>query len=713
MTVNGDGPGDGPVPPATIHGRLQEASRRRFVGRSREIELVRSALEADDPPLAVLFVHGPGGIGKTALLGVLASTAEAAGVRSVRLDMRTIEPTPTAFLARFAAGLGWEREEATPDALARCGRVVVLVDALESAGPLDAWLRELFVSSLPADALVVVAGRLPPSPEWSADPGWRELLRVVPLGDLSADEAGRYLDLRGVDRALHGELFELTHGHPLALSLVADVLDQRAGDRRGAIDLVEAPDVVRALIERFVDEIPGRRHREALAVCARARSTTEDLLRAAMGGEDAHELLAWLRSRSFVEEGRYGVFPHDLARDVLDADFRWRDRTAYEDLHLRVRAHVLGRLRRAEGLAQQRAAADLIYLHRLNPVMRSFFDWAHLSDAYADRLADGDPAPVLAMAERYHGPAEASLVRHWLERQPHAFVVFRRAEGDVAGFAALLQLHEASPEDIAGDPGARAMWAYATGHDPPRPGEAVTAARFVVDRDSDQSPSSPTWTAMSVAHILHALRADRPAWDLVGAFCSPDVGPMFAHLDFRRVPAAEFEVAGRHHVVFAHDWRRLGPEAWLDMLGRRELDDGTERLSPLPLAADAQAPVLSHPEFADAVRRALRDRHRPDRLRRNPLTRSRALREHLGGDSGASPDALADLLDDAAGALAADPRDAKAHRAVDRTFLRPAATQERAAEALGLPFSTYRRHLRRGVDRIVEQLWDVEFHGSR
>jgi hypothetical protein len=48
---------------------------------------------------------------------------------------------------------------------------------------------------------------------------------------------------------------------------------------------------------------------------------------------------------------------------------------------------------------------------------------------------------------------------------------------------------------------------------------------------------------------------------------------------------------------------------------------------------------------------------------------------------------------------------------IDRTFLRPAPTQERAAELLGLPFSTYRRHRNRGVERIVAWLWQRELYG--
>ena len=64
------------------------------------------------------------------------------------------------------------------------------------------------------------------------------------------------------------------------------------------------------------------------------------------------------------------------------------------------------------------------------------------------------------------------------------------------------------------------------------------------------------------------------------------------------------------------------------------------------------------------------------------------------------------------GPLREHPRDDKLWRAVERTYVRPAATQERAAAALALPFSTYRRHLTQGVDRIVAWMWDQEIYGE-
>jgi hypothetical protein len=67
---------------------------------------------------------------------------------------------------------------------------------------------------------------------------------------------------------------------------------------------------------------------------------------------------------------------------------------------------------------------------------------------------------------------------------------------------------------------------------------------------------------------------------------------------------------------------------------------------------------------------------------------------------------------DAIEMLARHPRDAKLYRAIRHTYLKPEISQERVAELLDLPFSTYRYHLTRGIKRVVEWLWHRELQSS-
>ena len=72
----------------------------------------------------------------------------------------------------------------------------------------------------------------------------------------------------------------LTHGHPLALSLLIDAV--RRCDTGGEVPatLGELPDLVAALLRRLVDQAPTGRHRAALQVSAHVPVTTEPVLRA-------------------------------------------------------------------------------------------------------------------------------------------------------------------------------------------------------------------------------------------------------------------------------------------------------------------------------------------------------------------------------------------------------------------------------------------------
>jgi hypothetical protein len=318
------------------------ASRRqsRFVGRDAELELVRAALDAAQPRFSVLWLTGPGGIGKTSLLDVIAEEAvEAGGSIVVRLDGRDLPSSPSGALEALGSALGTPQVEEVIAALE--GRLVLVIDAYERLVALDDWVRTWLLPRLPDNAFTVVAGREGPGSAWRADPAWRDLLRVVALRNLGPEESYRYLRACGVDEAVHRRVVEVTHGHPLGLSLLADVV-VRGGE---AVLSPAAPDLVGTLVRRFVDVVPVGPSRRALEVCALARVTTEDLLRDTLSAEEAHETFAWLRDLSFVESSPEGLLPHDLARDVLDVDLRWRDPDGYKEVFRRVRGHISTALR--------------------------------------------------------------------------------------------------------------------------------------------------------------------------------------------------------------------------------------------------------------------------------------------------------------------------------------------------------------------------------
>ncbi|HET7461761.1 MAG TPA: AAA family ATPase [Longimicrobium sp.] len=687
--------------------RLTALRRERFVGRNDERTLFRSALASDTPSFNVLHVVGPGGVGKTTLLREFAREAENAGAAAWQLDARNVEPSPDAFLAALAQTMGLPPGTSPAQAMEAGPRSVILVDTCELLRPLDAWLRQEFLPQLPESTVTVLAGRETPSPEWRVE--WQSLVRTINLPNLGADDVRSYLERRGVPAERFEAVIGATRGHPLALTLVADVLDQRPGQ---PFHLSGAPDVIRALLERFVQKVPSPRHRMALEACALLRLTTESLLAEVVGGDDAHELFGWLRELSFVDSGPLGLFPHDLAREALAADLRWRNPERFAELHNRARAHYARRLQQTHGAEQQRVLSDYIFLHRDNPVVKPFIDWAEQGTAVPTALADADRPALLEMVRRHEGDEAARAAAHWFRRQPHGVMVIRGTHQEPAGFLALVRLEEATPEDRAADPAVDAALAYLEHDAPLRRGERATHFRFWMDGEAYQSVSA----TQSLAFLKMAqYYLTTPA--LAFTFCpvaQPEFwAPFFHYIDLFPVPAAGYPAGGRRMEVYGHDWRAVPPMLWLDILAERELD-----LSPpdaQPAAAGQPAPpapvaVLSEHAFTAAVHEALKDYARPRELRKSPLLRSRVVTERAGAAAGDAERAAAlqALLREAAEPLKDAPRLRKHWDALHLGYFEPAASQEKAAQRLYVSFSTFRRHLKAAEEHVAETLWRAE-----
>ncbi|MFN8549205.1 MAG: ATP-binding protein [Candidatus Eisenbacteria bacterium] len=684
--------------------RLSRARAGRFVGRADELELFRSALAADDLPFAVIHVHGPGGIGKSTLLREYARLSEEAGSPALYLDAQNVEPSPDSFLALLATQLDLAPDASPFEAFAARPRPkVLLLDTCEAMLPLDAWLREWFLPQLPADALVVMASRLAPQPAWRSDPGWQTLLRAGALRNLSPEESLAYLTRREFPTEQRDAVIHFTHGHPLALSLVADSWSNRA---EGVFQPEEAPDLIKSLLERFVKKVPGPGHRAALEACALVRLLTEPLLAELLAIPDAHEIFEWLRELSFVQSTREGIYPHELAREAITSDLRWRNLDRYAELHRRARNYYTERLREATGFAQQRVLIDFIYLHRENPLVKPVFDWKSTTALTTAPARPADHAALHEMVERFEGAESAKWFDFWFAKQPERFVVVRDAEPAPAGFVALLSLTQATPADLKKDPATRAAWGFLERTAPLREGENASHFRFWMTRDGYQAVG-PVQSVLVVTMVQHYFVAENLAYHFL-AVSEPEFwAPAFNYADLAVVPEAGFEVGGKNYGVFTHDWRRVPPVAWLALLGERELGMPSD---PSVTQRAETLLVLSREEFEAAVKEALKVFTQPDALKQSPLLRTRLVVEKAGATAGRGEraDAFREVIKEVAQAMKASPKDLKLLRPVHYTYLAPLDTQELAAERLGLPWSTFRRHLAAGVLRVAELLWQRE-----
>ncbi|MEV6597163.1 hypothetical protein AB0M36_09915 [Actinoplanes sp. NPDC051346] len=628
--------------------RVATARRQDFVGRTVELTGFAQLLAGDGG--ALVWVSGPGGVGKTSLLHQFADLGERAGRRVVWLD------------------------DAMPDG----DRLVVLAD--------EAVETEL-LGELPADAVVAVASRSGPPLQYRTDPGWSRVLHPMPLVNLDPVESGMLLARRGVPASAHADAMAFTHGHPLALALIADV---RAQDRAPAAP-AGGPEVVATLLAALVDAVPSPEHRLALDAVSQVAVTTEPLLAELLQLPDAHQLFEWLRGLSVMSASAHGLVLHDLAREVLARDLRWRHPELHTTIHQRAGAYYRRRFAGATPDDQRRILLDFAFLHRDNPVIGAFLQQCPGGDL---RMVTAGPHrwPALsAMVRRHEGAPSAALFDHWCRHQPEAVHAVVDADDTAVGVAVLLTLHAANPADPA--------TASAFRRAAPAPGEAVSLLRFWLDAEAYQQPS-PTQALISLHAVRHYLITPGLGYSLI-YHADPELwAQMCEYVGFTRADDADFTVDGRRYAGFGHDWRRMPRLAWLSMLASRETSGEPVEAEP----STASGP-LDRAAFTAAVRTALREWGRVDRLATSPLLTSRFLAR---SDHGRTAEALRAVFEQAAATLADSPRDRAAYRALHHTYLRPAGTQQAAADLLRLPMSTYRRHLAAGVDRLTEILWQWE-----
>ncbi|MBX3064651.1 MAG: ATP-binding protein [Anaerolineae bacterium] len=695
---------------SSLMDRLMAKRHQRFVGRSVELELFQAALTADEPSFIMLYIYGPGGFGKTTLLNEYYRLARERELPIISIDARNFDATPDAFQTALRTAMEIEPTQSPIEALGVVDqRVVLLIDTFEQLFPIESWLRDIFLPRLSENVLIVGAGRAPLASTWYSDPGWQDLIRTVALRNLTHEESHDYLVRRGIPEDQHEAILAFAYGHPLALSLMADTAQQQQLPNV-SLKKVNTPDMIRILVERFVKGVPSSRHRIALEACALVRLMNEPLLAQMLDLPDAFDLFDWLRNLSFVEIAENGIYLQELTREVLVTDLRWRNPEGYMRLHQRARDYYFSKLRPKQDSEQARLLYDLIYLHKDNPAVRAAFDWQQRGNLSITELMIEDVPVLLDMVRQHEGEESAHFAHHWFERQPNSVRVLRDSNEQAVGFIMTLTVNKL--DDLTTDPAVAAVWqAFNTAGYKLRSGENILLFRFWMGQKAYQTVS-PEQTNCFIVAVQYYLTTPGLAYTYLPV-ANPDFWfPVFSYANLTRLPEADFNVGGRHYGMYGHDWRAEPPSAWLDMLSLREV--GAQADSDAPPARRLEPTiVLSQEEFEEAIVEALKSLLRPDELVDNPLLRSRLVIQRTTSNDNERTliQTLQNLIRDAAEVMKAHPRDGKYYQALHYTYFHPAPTQEQAAEILDLPFSTFRRHLKNGITRIAEILWQQEVGG--
>jgi len=684
----------------TIREAVESLEERLFVGRERDLETFARWLEQPAGPAPeILNVHGPGGVGKSALLAAFRRMATRAGRRVVLLDGRALEVAPEAFLRAVAAGPGSRGAVATAaSAMARVNRSkpLVLVDTFEELEELSRWLQEEFLPNLDTEVRVVIAGRFALGPGWSE---WQKIIRSMPLRGLRPAEVREYLARRGIeDIVLVQQIQAATGGLPLAVSLAADMV-QQLGVRR----FEAAPEwrlAVRSLVERLLADVRDPDLREVLEACSVVRQFDEPTLAATLHRRDISMAFDKLCRLSVVRPSEHGLMLHDDLRRMLAGDLRWRKPDRFRELRLAALEHYRARARTAPPAERHWLVAERLYLWGNEVVQSILFREDEPGLVYVEPGRPEDGPDLLRIWSEWLErilPTQQAMDyseftpeqdRDWLARLvEHPALRLRVArdhEGRAIGFDTALPIHTGSVPLLQAHPlFAKLLRAYF--------GPARLAGL------PDRAEDTPYHYLLQAAYTDVHPEATEAALlrDLVGLLTgggvfltttsAPSRKRLIEAIGFRWVEGAREWVWDREHPAdgYVLDLSQVGVEAWIEAVvsGRppqRALDPGR--------VEEELRQILANWDSDDVVGKS-------------------RLRELCPATDPDADDVRALVREglDRARADADEDREI-ALRAVQLGYLDRGLSHERAAERLRVSRSTFYRLLRRGTQSLARAL---------
>ncbi|MCW3040308.1 MAG: hypothetical protein JWM31_2213 [Solirubrobacterales bacterium] len=658
--------------PGTLGHRMAWRDEHTFVGRAGELGVFDRLLD-DAGQSSVVFVHGPGGIGKSTLLREVARRAVRRGYTPVLVEGRDLAPVPGQLEAALAEV---DRHE----------RPLLVFDTYERMTAAGGYLRSRVLPTLPEGAVVVVAGRRPPEPGWLAD-GWEHVTTVLELGPVGDEEARLLVGQKGLeDPDTVRALLRWADGSPLALALGAEAMgSSHALLPMDLADLDENPDLAHALLLRLARAELDGGDLDVLAVAAIARATYASMLRDVLPGTDSEEAEAWLRGLSFSEPVGAGVTLHDLVRRALRAELRRRDPDRERELRRRIADHLYARAVAGES----RFMVDLADLVD-DPIIRWGFGANTSSTHRVDhvRVGDKELAGELFVARKDGGHGWWTGARRFFEEAPERVVVARDSDDALCGVCIAVTPQNAP--DFADEDRVLGAWlAHARAS---IPDGNVLLWRDAVDltTPTEGRRGSPVLAILNTAAMLRCgltnlrysyLPID-PGNEIALAF-SAAVGAVHE-------PALDVRSAGGRRVeCHILDHGEAG------VLGATRSAVYRELGLPLPVSLRT-APPPRAADFED-VREALRVLHQPLALAASPLATGTSAEERA-----ASVRALIAAAVDSVFGDSVD--ETLLRRIIQRGYLDPRGGHELAALELNVSRATYFRRLRRACDRVAEHV---------
>lgn len=635
--------------------RLARLDAERFCGRDEVLERIEELLAGSDT-VNVVLLHGPGGTGKSALLREIGRRATARGRSHWLVDARMHEPVPGDLERSIEPAF----EERAP---------VVMIDSFERIAALAVPLRERILPKLPDDALVVIAGRGAPGPEWFRE-GWEHVVDDVAVGPLPAGEARRLLETYGVIEAgLVEEIVHWAQGSPLALTLAAST-----AQRTNRADLGDQ-DLSRMIVQRLAGDELDEVDADVIAVAAVGRAVDARLLAGVLPGRATRVAFDRLRQLSAVETVGARVTLHDLVRAALRAELRATDPERYNELRRRLADHLFQRATSGES----RLLLDMLELID-DPDTRWGLGGDGGAELRTDRWRSEAVGPLVDAFIRDEGAARWHDLRTLIDAAPELALTVYDSGGALIGFsvATTPSRHPAEVRDLIIDPVLQDA-------------RAAGVLRSMIWRESyarHDYTGPPPFALMNLSSVLRSGLANVDRSYILDHSTTPEPAAFYKAVGAVRRPDLDVDPGpGRRVECWMIDHHPSG------MLGQVRDQIHAEAGAP----SSAAAADAGRAERRAAALSALVDFNKPTMLAANPLAVGSTVEERAG-------ELQARVRAAVVAAFGDTPTDRLLRQVVELADLDPKVTHDAAIVRLSVSRATFYRRLREARERVATVL---------
>ncbi|MFX3632639.1 MAG: LuxR C-terminal-related transcriptional regulator [Candidatus Pristimantibacillus sp.] len=439
--------------------RIHNRTTNRFIGRRQERDFFQAWLEHQDAPLTIITVTGISGVGKSTLLSEFIQLATDHSIMSLWLDGRGCAPTPAAFIEYISATISLDTMQDPPSyslepfiEASPHRRVALCIDNYEDLRLLERWITEAFLPKLPLQGIIIVLASRPAfSMNWYSNPLMKAAIHPIYLSNFTLEETASYWN--AVEASSHdsiGSIYRITEGHPLALALTLNAVNQNH------LPIDEEKFIVSQQISvQLLRELTHNELQPLVDVLTILHTANQELLSFALQMPVTMSDYQALKELSFIRITPHGLSLHDVARNHLLRDFKLREPDRLSVLRNQILKVLCNRLPLADKPLRRNIAAQMLLLCK--------DAMPNLNRSYAD-LSIEPPTSSLDVYREGDLPALQQLIDDWstysldpgqvasyhqildeLSLQfPESIAVLRDSEGHLIGMSIVILLHQDS-----------------------------------------------------------------------------------------------------------------------------------------------------------------------------------------------------------------------------------------------------------------------------